>query len=1204
MYMKRLFVFVSICLCCVTTTFAKFSGSGSGTENDPYLILNPIHLNQLRNYLNTGGVYFKMMADINLTEYLDDENPSQGWQPVGNSSSAAFKGILDGNGKKISGLWIKRSGSDYIGLFGYTTGATIKNLTVVATTIEGKNNVGGISGYSESSTISGVSFEGTISGASQVGGIVGNSGDALTLSDCIATVAVNASGDNIGGLVGKNDAGNKFSITNCQVNNGIISGKDNVGGACGGNVGSHSSSNMFSYCYIHANVTGNNRVGGICGSSENYRKTVNMDNCGFIGNITGAMYIGGLVGYNIKTRNYPYNKDSIRNSFAIGAIYASGDYSGGLIGYDHGYNSNDYIIISDCYFSGLVTGQKYTAGLVGYKSYGTMEKCYSMASVAGAKYVGGLIGYNAGSTTVQTSVAINTRVTATEGEVARIVGHNEGTIPAVGSTTENKSYNRTIVISQGVANDITDDLLNGTGVSKTTLKLKATYVALGWDFTNNWAIQETGCYPYFKTQTAPPIITSNLVSGATTISGQCIDGGTVVLEVDGTKQKSVATGNAFSFTVSELQAGHDVRISAKAEGKEQSYYATETVSYLGKGTESDPYQVYTASDLTGVYRKGYFILMRDIDLTSYINKFSPTEGWESIGREGSETIHFNGNGHKITGLWCNTTRNNTGLFSCFANGTIKNLTVEVASGKQIKGGANTGILIGKMMNGTIVNCRVSGNVADGTPVGGLVGLFDGGSISLCLASVNITTTGANSYVGGLVGEITGGEIDQCLTTGTLTSTGNDSYVAGLVGKNYANITNCYSTAQVTSSYNAAGVVAYNYALVDKCYATGNLYSNNCAAGIIGYNDGVNAIVSNCVAMNKKIEIVYESQQVQQSGGYGQRIIYGIPNGAPAPEMNNYALKTMQVLERGDVKEVYDDIMNGVAKTDAELMAASTYQSIGWNIPAVWNLEEGSGYPYLKNIIESAPGGSDPGDAPDPGNDPEPSDNIDVTDISTLTDAIYATPATSVKGSEVSLTICMKNTQATSAYSFDLVLPNGITLAKDTENNYLYELSGRHNGHSESVNYNETTGVYSLAILSLQSKEIKDNDGAIWTLKLKIADDVKEGAYAVKIQNAKYSLTSGSGKVVMPNTISKISIESYTKGDINGDGDVDIADAVCIVNHVVGKPTPMFVAAAADVNGDGDIDIADAVRIVNLVVGKISALARQRQQLYVTLPEPE
>ena len=73
------------------------------------------------------------------------------------------------------------------------------------------------------------------------------------------------------------------------------------------------------------------------------------------------------------------------------------------------------------------------------------------------------------------------------------------------------------------------------------------------------------------------------------------------------------------------------------------------------------------------------------------------------------------------------------------------------------------------------------------------------------------------------------------------------------------------------------------------------------------------------------------------------------------------------------------------------------------------------------------------------------------------------------------------------------------------------------------------------------------------------------------------------------------------GDVNGDGDVDIADAVCIVNHVVSKPNATFVAEAADANKDGDIDIADAVHIVNYVVGKINALAPKFE---FTLPEPQ
>jgi len=1183
--MKRLLTLAAMFLCCVATTFAQFSGSGSGTENDPYLILNPIQLNQLRNFLNTEGVYFKMMANVDLSEYLEDESPSQGWQPVGSSSSAAFKGILDGNGKTISGLWISRSNNDYVGFFGYTTKATVKNLTIVANTITGKDNVGGVSGYSDNSTFSNVSFSGKIQGAYNVGGIIGGSGDYLTMREISANVEVSASGDYVGGLIGKNDASYNLTISGCHVNNSKISGNNYVGGACGGNVGNHSTSNSLSSCYIYADITGKELVGGICGYSKNYNHTVNLNDCGFVGNVNGTTGVGGLVGFIEKKSNNSIH-DALNNCFAIGSVTATGDYTGGLIGYDQG-NSWNYCNSSNSYFSGTVSGQNYTAGLVGYKKCGSVSNCYTTASVAGAKYVGGLVGFNESSTTIKTSVAINTRVTATEGEVGRVVGYNLGNIPEMGATNENKSYNRTIVISQGVAQDIVDNQQNGTGVSFTTLKLKATYVAMGWDFTNNWEIQETECFPYFKTQTAPPVITSQLVSRATMISGKCVDGGTVTLEVDGTKQQMVSSGHQFSFTVSPLQAGHDVRLSAKADGKEPSYYTTETVSYLGKGTESDPYQIYTPADLTGVYRKGYFKLMNDIDLTDYINQFSSTEGWESIGREGSETIHFDGNGHKITGLWCNSTRDNTGLFSCFANGTIKNLTVEVASGKQMKGGANTGILIGKMINGTIDNCIVSGKVADGTPVGGIVGLFTDGSITRCQATITITTTGATSYVGGLVGEMSGGTIDQSVTTGTLTGIGDESYVGGMVGKNYATITNCYSTANITSSYNAAGIVAYNYSLVDKCLYIGNIYSNNYAAGIIGYNDGENAVVQNCVATSNKIEVVYESQQVQQGGGYGQRIIGGIKNNAPAPEMNNYALKTMQVSLNDVPQKVYDDIMNGVAKTNTELKQQATYQTLGWNFTDIWNIDEESSYPY--QTVKSE-GSSDPVN-PDPVNpDPDPQTVVEVTDVSNMTNAIYVEPLKGSAGTNVNIEVKLKNASSITSYGFELVLPAGVTISTNTDGDFddAVTMSTRHKGHTLTTN-KLASNTYKVGVASLSSKALADNDGLVLTIQAHVADNIAEGEYAIGVQSPLIVNTDGT-KPAVQSTQSKITIEDYTKGDVDGDGVIDLADAVLVINHYVGKPVAKFNEKAADVDGDGVIDLADAVRIINFYVGKVQSLA--------------
>ena len=67
-------------------------------------------------------------------------------------------------------------------------------------------------------------------------------------------------------------------------------------------------------------------------------------------------------------------------------------------------------------------------------------------------------------------------------------------------------------------------------------------------------------------------------------------------------------------------------------------------------------------------------------------------------------------------------------------------------------------------------------------------------------------------------------------------------------------------------------------------------------------------------------------------------------------------------------------------------------------------------------------------------------------------------------------------------------------------------------------------------------------------------------------------------------------EDFVIGDVNADSKVDLADAKCIVNHLLGIPNASFLAAAADVNNDGQVTIADAVQIVNFVVGNIPSMA--------------
>lgn len=59
--------------------------------------------------------------------------------------------------------------------------------------------------------------------------------------------------------------------------------------------------------------------------------------------------------------------------------------------------------------------------------------------------------------------------------------------------------------------------------------------------------------------------------------------------------------------------------------------------------------------------------------------------------------------------------------------------------------------------------------------------------------------------------------------------------------------------------------------------------------------------------------------------------------------------------------------------------------------------------------------------------------------------------------------------------------------------------------------------------------------------------------------------------------SQSNVENKPKGDANRDGEVDVADAVRIINLCLANEKE----AEADVNGDGEVDVADAVAVINL-----------------------
>lgn len=235
---------------------------GSGTEQDPYIISTVEELeafsNAVNNSIDFDGEYVKLAKSIDLTEEYN-ESTGKSHTAIG-IKEAPFKGTFDGDGNTVN-VYIK-SDDQYQGLFGYTSGATIKNLTVSGS-IKGKAYVGGVAAYALKTTIENCVNKASIKASgeeviddydSYVGGIVG-SGLATTIRKCYNTGAINATGRYVGGIVGNlwgtiNSADNSSLMENCY-NTGSVrttyysANKDTCIGGLVGNLFVSSAKNSY-----------------------------------------------------------------------------------------------------------------------------------------------------------------------------------------------------------------------------------------------------------------------------------------------------------------------------------------------------------------------------------------------------------------------------------------------------------------------------------------------------------------------------------------------------------------------------------------------------------------------------------------------------------------------------------------------------------------------------------------------------------------------------------------------------------------------------------------------------------------------------------------------------------------------------------------------------------------------------------------------
>lgn len=197
-------------------------------------------LDNMRNFMHG---HYKLMTDLDFNadaSYAQVEGweaykvtltTGEGFEPIGNTVNK-FRGLFDGDGHKISNLYINRPSMENVGLFGeYYTAGNISKLALLNVNITGNNNTGSLVGKCSGNLFS-CYANGIVQGANYVGGLAGliNSVNSPggSVQNCYSLVSV--SGTNYAaGLIGWNYYGD---IQNSYAS-GSVSSASNPGGLIG-----------------------------------------------------------------------------------------------------------------------------------------------------------------------------------------------------------------------------------------------------------------------------------------------------------------------------------------------------------------------------------------------------------------------------------------------------------------------------------------------------------------------------------------------------------------------------------------------------------------------------------------------------------------------------------------------------------------------------------------------------------------------------------------------------------------------------------------------------------------------------------------------------------------------------------------------------------------------------------------------------------
>ena len=909
------------------------------------------------------------------------------------SGAGSYKGVVCGYNNKgdirkcksdNATITLTGPGNSWGGICGYNNVGKVMKCTSNECIITGANdsvvNVGGVIGYgfdgkADSCIITNLEFVG--SNGINNGGICGMV-NKFEITDChVRNSTFTFSAKNGGGICGRDTCG---SIRHCSfINSTIYASKGSIGGILGdGYCGDHSYDIYIEDCYTdsgYVQVENGWCVGGLIGSiSQQHNTFVYVNGCRNNIPVEGNQYVGGIAGqFGGEMRNC-YNTANVKgnsivggliggssthsymwDNYNIGDVEASGDYAGGLIGW------NPILQINNSFNSGRVKGKDYVGGLTGES--GSVERySYNAGQVYGGFYVGGLTGHkyyydnNAADTSKE-----NYNIGYVYGN--NLVGALFGTVDNAGMV-KNNYYDKQFSYAVGIGGQDVE----GKATGKLTSEMTGTQLSLG----NEWVTVDS-LYPQVKNLQASAFSTKASLATATpfilpksmvawNVDSMAVkkdslrgltpagtkwetgDGSMVLKTVDNRKftirKVGILDVVAYNPTPDSLYKRVRLMVEISEEypiiikdytqlSKFRDFIDSGSVFYYDADNEvfySDNDAYFRRIEIPAGGESMFFKLAKDIDF-SFIPSANP---WTPIGSINNPFKgHFNGGGTTISNLTISDASGDYHGFFGYSTGTIQNLNVLNAN---VTGRQYTAAVCGFNNGGSIIHCASIGGTVTGTGfdkksyTGGICGNSENGTINACYNSAYVTGL---SYVAGICARIENGVASECFNMGRIEAPNdtNYNYCGGIAGRNTALLSDCYNTGVISGGKNVGGVIGLNKKEgLTRIYNAGTVT----APGVVG-------------GLANAYTIDYNSTDTFQNGlAYYPAEMYCYTDGMIAPGVGSVNTDTSYKKEPYDLK---NQVVPSKVTTKPQTMVGTALQNyLGTD---KWVFSDSLLYPRLK-----------------------------------------------------------------------------------------------------------------------------------------------------------------------------------------------------------------------------------------------------------------